>query len=585
MIAPASAVVIAAALVVAYCGWSTAQAQDVSAARPAVLPLATEAEGAPVLSVEVHLRKPSGDETRDREAREAAWRIVAPMAGAGFSQAEARQALSELVRQDAIVAADFHLLQTATEVGVRLIFDIDAEGEGEAQPEAPERRGLLRGDASDFPILYEDDRSLLQAIVGAGIGGYADSNPWFGRPELFNRGNPLAGTLPGENTAWNEGYVELGLGGATQFGASDFYVYAALTGMFSWSRGQDIFRDDDRDFVDFEKVYAGLLYVSPERRQNNARISVGRQTYTLNDGFLVNAVKGSTNAGERGGLYLGPRLTNDFSVIAQGRWEGWRFNLFFIDPNELEALESDSTFLGANLRYDLSENIAVDASFIAIPTSNSRFANPHGLVLPREGLSTAAGHAKWVRAFNVPGLFFEGEYARQFHPDYDMSAWAYYGSAGYRANGMPWTPSLSYRYAYFSGDDPDTLRYERFDPLLSTGLGIWLQGVSFGKIVSNSNLESHRVQANAAPYERLNLTFDYYRLRAPELNNLGSNPALSTLASRDFGQEYSISARWSATKRLYLQALVSHAVPGNALRAIGAENSWTTFQVSLYSSF
>ncbi|MBO1545255.1 alginate export family protein, partial [Brucella melitensis] len=175
--------------------------------------------------------------------------------------------------------------------------------------------------------------------------------------------------------------------------------------------------------------------------------------------------------------------------------------------------------------------------------------------------------------------------AHQFHPGEDVSAWAYYGTVGYLMKEIGWTPSLSYRYAYFSGDDPNSSRYERFDPLLSTGLGIWLQGVSFGKITTNSNLETHRVQFNVAPDERLNLTFDYYLLRTPQLNNLGSNPALSTLSSHDLGQELSLSARWSATKSLYLQALVSHAIPGTALRDIGADRNWTTFQVSLYGGF
>lgn len=50
--------------------------------------------------------------------------------------------------------------------------------------------------------------------------------------------------------------------------------------------------------------------------------------------------------------------------------------------------------------------------------------------------------------------------------------WAGYGTIGYIARQTTWTPSLSYRDAVFSGDDPDTDAFERWDPLLSTGLGI-----------------------------------------------------------------------------------------------------------------
>jgi hypothetical protein len=117
---------------------------------------------------------------------------------------------------------------------------------------------------------------------------------------------------------------------------------------------------------------------------------------------------------------------------------------------------------------------------------------------------------------------------------------------------------------------------------MNTGLGIWLQGVSFGKITTNSNLATHRVQANIAPTEPMNVTFDYFIISAPELNNLGGNPALSQLSSHDLGQEASLTLRWSLSKNLYLQSLVSTAIPGEALRDIGADEPWTTLQLSLY---
>lgn len=132
--------------------------------------------------------------------------------------------------------------------------------------------------------------------------------------------------------------------------------------------------------------------------------------------------------------------------------------------------------------------------------------------------------------------------------------------------------------------DPNTRRHERFDPLLSTGLGIWLQGLNFGKMTSNANLQTHRWQFNVAPREGLNLTFDWHVLRAPELYNAGGNPAISTLRSHDIGQEFTLSARWSITRHVYLQSFVSTALPGQALREIGADRPWTTLQASVYWS-
>jgi hypothetical protein len=220
---------------------------------------------------------------------------------------------------------------------------------------------------------------------------------------------------------------------------------------------------------------------------------------------------------------------------------------------------------------------------ITIPNSTSTYANPQGLWLQREGLNTVAGHLR-LRDLLFDGFLAEGELAHQFHPDYAMSAWAGYGTIGYIAREALWTPSITYRYAVFSGDDPQTTAYERFDPLLSTGLGIWLQGISFGKLFSNSNLATHRVQLNLVPVETLNVTFDYHRLIAPELNNLGSNPALGNLSSHDIGQEFTLSARWAINRNLYLQGVASLAIPGEALRDIGADENWSTLQLSLYWS-
>ena len=109
-----------------------------------------------------------------------------------------------------------------------------------------------------------------------------------------------------------------------------------------------------------------------------------------------------------------------------------------------------------------------------------------------------------------------------------------------------------------------------------------MQGISFGKITSNSNLATQRIQFNLVPVEQLNVTFDYHRITAPELNNLGSNPAISTLASHQLGQEFTLTSRWALNRNLYVQSVASYALPGEALRTIGADRPWSTLQLSLY---
>jgi hypothetical protein len=98
---------------------------------------------------------------------------------------------------------------------------------------------------------------------------------------------------------------------------------------------------------------------------------------------------------------------------------------------------------------------------------------PAGDVLARAGTTTVGVHALYSPPM-TDHVWLEAEAYRQTNDDHDMSALAYYGTIGYIRKSLPWSPSLSYRLANFSGDDPDTDTYERFDPLMSTGLGNWL---------------------------------------------------------------------------------------------------------------
>lgn len=547
---------------------------------PGAIPLADRAEGALIDEVRVALRRASGNAARDGAVLARVREAVAGLEGRSFSRLAIEGRLTEARQRIGTGRIDYRLLEEAAPTGLILLVEIDTVGE----PSAPAVTGVLLGDTEAFPTLYRSGQALFTTILNGGFGIYSDANPWFGQPALFVGRSPIARQIPGSQTTWTEGFVEAGLGAATQIGDSPFYVYGALTALSSWSLGQDIYRNDPRSVTGIEKAYAGLLYVDPAQG-HSLNVSVGRQNVTLNDGFLVHFVRGSANIGPRGGTYLGPRNANDFSVVVDGRAGPWSLKAFYIDPNELGTLESRSTFASVNLRHAFSRDLSVDGTVINIPRSNSAYANPFGLDLPREGLTTVAAHTRWTNALGIGGLWLAGELAHQTHSDYAMDAWAGYGLVGYRAAALPWTPSLSYRYAVFSGDDPATPRYERYDPLLSTGLGNWLQGVTFGKVTSNSNLAAHRIQFNVTPVPTLNLTLDWHLLRAPELNNLGGNPALSRLSSYDLGQEFTLSVRWAISRQLYLQSLASMAVPGRALRDIGADEPWTTLEASLYCNF
>ncbi|MFN7881686.1 MAG: hypothetical protein ACK5PF_01535, partial [bacterium] len=276
---------------------------------PGVLPLSDRADGARLDDVKVSIRRSGGNFARDSAIEASVSASLSGLAGRSFSRLELERRLSATRMRMGPGGISWRLFEQGPGQGLVLLVEIDTTV-GDGVPDAA--TGLLSPEGTGFPVLYRDQRSLVTSIIGGGLGLYSDSNPWFGQPALFNSRNPLARNLPDNRASWHEGYLEYGQAAATQLGDKPVYLYGVLTGFTTWSLGQDIFRDDARSITGIERGYAGLLYVDPSDG-DHFNLSVGRQTFTLNDGFLVNMVKGSANAGPRGASYLGPRLANDFS--------------------------------------------------------------------------------------------------------------------------------------------------------------------------------------------------------------------------------------------------------------------------------
>jgi hypothetical protein len=366
----------------------TAVAQDAVGAvgqyGPAVIPQGEAAIGQGITSVEVEIASSAGDEASEAEAVEAVREAVQELIGREYRPDLVAGTLAPFVADGTVGAATHRPAYDGAQgtLGLRVTLDFAPAAVAEAARKAGKPA---------FPVLHEDDRSKLTIIANFGLGVYADSNAWFGEPQLFNASNPLAGELPGDSRVWEEGFAELGIGGITQIADGNVYAFGAVSGLASFSRGQDIFTDEGREFVAFERGYAGLLYADRDTG-DSAKLSLGRQTWTLNDGFLISMIAGSSNAGERGATYLGPRNATDFSALFNGEFGRARVSLFYIDPNELEDLESDTTFAGANLGYRFTDSLSLDASAIVIPNSKSTYRTPDGEALAREGTRTYGLH-------------------------------------------------------------------------------------------------------------------------------------------------------------------------------------------------
>jgi hypothetical protein len=432
----------------------------------------------------------------------------------------------------------------------------------------------------EFPLLYEDSKSKLTLILNGGVGVYRDTNPWFGGyGAKFNARNPLAKKPAGSGTlTWGEGYIEPGIGGISRIGDLPLYLYGRATYTLSYTVGDDIYNPGDWGKGDWEQLYTGFIYNLPGEK-SVLDVSIGKQIYQIREGFLFSKIPVSTSTGDRGALYLGPRLASQNTALGRLKLGDFALDAFMVEPSEVDIVKTNSRLVGTNLQYKFTKGIDTAFSFFYMADCDTTFP------AARQGTRTY-NPSLWLNDIGgIDGLWFKTEYAFQDNENYSASAHAGYAWLGYQANSIPWKPGLSYRYAFFTGDDPDTKTNERFDPLFSGGLGNFLPGLVFSKVYKNSNLLIHRVKANAFPMQTLELIVDYYHLTADRTNNRGGIGALNgTLASKDIGDEVTLTANYYMGKNFYMAGYASAGIPGEAVKqAVGGDaRTWYTLQASLY---
>jgi hypothetical protein len=541
-------------------------------------------EGAVIDRIFIYLRNPTDDTAKDEAYKQQIAETFDIQAGSNFSSIFADLSLRQVQKLPFVKTAEYRLYQADTSGRIILAVLVTLQGEPTKPDEISQKpRGILvNGDFSQFPTWYESDRALVKTILNAGFGVFSDTNPWFGSTEDF-----VAGSYQPKGTiTWPEFYIEPGIGGITQIGEIPLYVYGAVSYLESASLAPDIFRSDTRFYGDIEKLYGGFLFAQ-KGSPVSFNLSVGRQNFQLNRNFLFGQVLGSANALERGASFLNARTVYDNAVLGNLRLGNFLIQGFYLDPDELPISESNSRFLGVNLKYNDNRNIEAALAYITIPESDSLYVFPDGQRRKREGLQVINPRLRWTNPFGIEGLWVESEYAYEWNNNFAMSAHAGYIWAGYTFQNVPWRPSISYRFAGFSGDDPRTSAYERFDSLRGGGLGDWLQGISLAKVYGNANLLSHRVEFKVNPTDKLQLSLDYFYLFSDRLNNLGGRPVLANLQSHSIGHEVMLTTRWSISQNLFLLGVGAIAFPDDAIRRAVTEDTspWLTFQVSLFLGF
>lgn len=407
--------------------------------------------------------------------------------------------------------------------------------------------------------VYESDDVSLDVAADATAVVFTQNNSWFGEPET---------NIGADTDSWAELAFEPQLyltvrnvlGGELSAGVS-----TVTTKTYGESADGLAVGFDDPGATTLEKLYVGWkTEIGPN---DTIEIFGGDFDYQIGTGFLIK--DGGRDGGDRGGFYLGARSASRGSALLRVKTGDLLLEGFYLGNNPGRS-GIRAHVVGANVEYELAEEVSIGATYIEV----AHFDDP-----------VTAGTAENLKAYDFRGsakvtdqLTFSGEYAVQSGAGfYDGKGWYLQGDYGF--DSLPLNPTLTYRYAEVTGDDPATLKNEEFIPLAYgfTDYGQWYQGEITGNwIFANSNQKTHMVKGTATLTESLALTASWLNISLDEPGQLGVTDAA-------FGNEFDVFIDWQATDRLFLSLAGAVLVPGEGAKQLtGGSGTWS--HVMLYAS-
>lgn len=545
-------------------------------------------EGVPIYSIIMLIHKDGQTIVADSAVVTQFDKDVNIYPGMAFSQSVTDMAMKRIESNPKVKNASYELYGTQVGGNLILVINIYILTPGEHKSISGKSGMFATKSIHDFPTLIETNNAKLTLLLNGGVGLYNENNSFFGQGTAFTKGNPVANDPAGKGVRfWGETYIEPGVAGITRLGQSDIYAFGALSAMVTARNTADIYSSGATVYADFERLYAGLLFTGlGKSKQGAIQLSYGRQFFQLNDGFLISKYSGSSNAGKRGSVYLNARTTFQKTGLLRISARRWSLEGFYLEPEELfKDKQSNIGYAGANLGYNDNKHFDISFAYINRISGTGNYITPFGEI-PKKGLSVFNPKI-WITNIGGTGLFLKSEYAYEIHADNNMRANAWYMGAGIDMKKWQYRPMLYYRYAFMQGDKGKDNKYTRFDPILTGGLGDWVQGIIMRKMLGSGNIITHRLQYKMFPTQSLELSLDYFRLLADTYSNLGSPAPLSELKSKHLGDEFTFTGRYFINNHFMLLGVVSYARPGAAIKKAFTEpiKDWSSVQLALFMFF
>jgi alginate export protein len=387
----------------------------------------------------------------------------------------------------------------------------------------------------------------------AGWGNFGFANSLYNNPKEPGVDEDLS-------DQWFEGYVKPALSAHyTLSSESELYGKVSAVGERTYGSVPAAFGQDVSSFGP-EDLYIGWRSGKSLTIGDNAvDLSVGRREYRLGHGFLL--YDGAAEGGSRGGYWTNARKAFEFAAIARFSPAGpHTAELFYLDKDELPGNDTGSTLWGFNYEYGIGEE---EEKVTTIGATYMKWFADRGMKPQRDGLSVFNVRAYVTTVPVARDVSFEFEFASERNGDaLNSNAWTILG--GYELKDVSWMPKLSYRYAFFQGDDPSTPANESFDPLFPGfhDWGTWWQGEIAGEyFLSNSNLKSHLIRAHVTPNEAIGggLLFFKFSLDHPRAFGPG-------VTATDVASEIDLYTDWKLNDNFTVSLIGAYADPGKAVQ-------------------
>lgn len=388
--------------------------------------------------------------------------------------------------------------------------------------------------------------------------------------------------------------------------AGGWQIQGRASLLASGTLGSDAFAQGDTARLDFEDAWVAFERSLADQAAT-LRLSAGAQPLRLADGMLIS--NGGANGFERGALKLGPRKAwRDSLVIALTGPES-SLRAFALSPNEQDSNRTGTRLWGLDADTWFSDSLAVGATWIGVARSRAPYpqAAPGGIGPPafiengRDGLRVLHGWAAWYSAGReAPGYFARLDAAGQRHGRIDLRSWAGRVRAGRSWDGPAGRWSATYAWQAFSGDDPNTARLERFDPLYYDGSpAAWASGSKSAMLFINSNVSAHSLALSLAQSNGRQITLRYARVSARELRSPiqfgqatrfdsdDGSTLVAGVTDAHLSDDLFLEFNLPLSQRLFLSSGASLSAPGRGIRRVfpSSDPLWSGAYVTLFFAY